>query len=76
MSGDDLHARVSVLENQQQEHEKRMADVEARATDGMEKAEGRVSGRVDKIERNLLWLVLLVVGAVISRILEKVGLGG
>jgi len=72
---DDFGSRLSVLETKTEEHERRVKEIEGRISESVDKSEGRVTARVEKLERNSLWIVMVVIAAVANKIMEKIGLG-
>ena len=72
---DEYGSRLSILETKTEEHERRVKEIETRISGNVEKSENRVTARVEKLERNSLWIVMVVIAAVANKIREKIGLG-
>jgi hypothetical protein len=70
---DDHASRISVLEERVSNSGDHIKEVEARVNRNVEKSEGRIIARIEKLEGNSKWLVLIVLGAVIGKVLQTIG---
>ncbi|EEL51586.1 MULTISPECIES: hypothetical protein [Bacillus cereus group] len=72
---DDLQRNSERINLEQKEIRKEMCNIEQRITVN-EKDISALSGRVEKISTNIIWLLRIVVGAVIMGILGLIINGG